>query len=82
MRPTSKEVKRMAFFDSLDWDNLLLMEPPFIPQPENATDTGYFEGTIEWHYTFDHELNLLIKIKKKYFFKFCSSKHFAAPKSL
>lgn len=44
LRPSSKDVKLMPFFQTIDWDNLQVMEPPFIPQPENATDTGYFEG--------------------------------------
>lgn len=43
-RPSSEDVKLMPFFQTIDWDNLQMMEPPFIPQPENATDTGYFAG--------------------------------------
>lgn len=46
LRPSSKDVKLMPFFQTIDWDNLQVMEPPFIPQPENATDTGYFEGNL------------------------------------
>lgn len=42
-RPSSKEVRQMKFFESIDWDNLPNTEPPFVPQPENPTDTGYFE---------------------------------------
>ncbi|XP_055323463.1 serine/threonine-protein kinase greatwall isoform X2 [Sitodiplosis mosellana] len=42
-RPSSKEVQQMMFFKSMDWNNLPNMEPPFVPQPENPTDTGYFE---------------------------------------
>lgn len=42
-RPSSKEVKQMMFFKSFDWENLPNTEPPFVPQPENPTDTGYFE---------------------------------------
>lgn len=34
----------MQFFESIDWDNLESVLPPFIPTPENPTDTGYFEG--------------------------------------
>ena len=33
----------MAFKD-IDWHNLLDMEAPFIPQPDDETDTTYFEG--------------------------------------
>lgn len=42
-RPSSNEVQQMAFFKSIDWNNLQNTEPPFIPQPDNPTDTGYFE---------------------------------------
>lgn len=42
-RPSSKEVRDMVFFKSIDWDNLQNTEPPFVPQPEDPTDTGYFE---------------------------------------
>ncbi|XP_031626005.1 serine/threonine-protein kinase greatwall [Contarinia nasturtii] len=42
-RPSSKEVQQMMFFKSIDWNNLPNIEPPFVPQPENPTDTGYFE---------------------------------------
>lgn len=45
-RPTAKDVQKMKFFESLDWENLQLMEPPFIPNPDCPTDTGYFEGTF------------------------------------
>lgn len=48
LRPSSGDVKVMPFFQTIDWDNLQVMEPPFIPQPENATDTGYFEGENEY----------------------------------
>ena len=34
----------MAVFDSIDWENLLNMEAPWIPQPDDNLDTAYFEG--------------------------------------
>ena len=33
-------------FAAYDWDKVHEMEPPFVPQPENDTDTCYFEGLI------------------------------------
>ncbi|KAI8781292.1 serine/threonine-protein kinase greatwall [Biomphalaria glabrata] len=42
-RPAAKEVKLMPFFSAMDWSNLLNMEPPFVPQPDNEMDTGYFD---------------------------------------
>lgn len=48
LRPTAKEVHKMQFFESMDWDSLESVTPPFIPNPENPTDTGYFEGKIDF----------------------------------
>lgn len=42
-RPTSKEVQTMQFFSPIDWNGLQNTEPPFVPQPEDQYDTGYFE---------------------------------------
>ncbi|XP_043960031.1 serine/threonine-protein kinase greatwall [Gambusia affinis] len=39
-----KELKRHRLFDGLDWDNLQNQPMPFIPQPEDETDTSYFEA--------------------------------------
>lgn len=44
LRPNAKAVHQMKFFESIDWDNLESVKPPFQPNPENPTDTGYFEG--------------------------------------
>lgn len=43
-RPGAQEARQMAFFKSIDWKNLTAATPPFVPQPDNPTDTGYFEG--------------------------------------
>ena len=32
-------------FGEIGWDNLPKAEMPFIPNPDDETDTGYFEGT-------------------------------------
>ncbi|XP_059142329.1 serine/threonine-protein kinase greatwall-like [Physella acuta] len=42
-RPAAKEVKLLPFFSSVDWNNILNIEPPFVPQPDDNTDTTYFE---------------------------------------
>ncbi|CAG5896118.1 unnamed protein product [Menidia menidia] len=39
-----KELKCHPLFDGLDWDNLQNLPMPFIPQPEDETDTSYFEA--------------------------------------
>ncbi|XP_075936452.1 serine/threonine-protein kinase greatwall isoform X1 [Anarhichas minor] len=39
-----KELKRHPLFEGLDWDNLQNQPMPFIPQPEDETDTSYFDA--------------------------------------
>uniref|UniRef100_A0A182QE38 Serine/threonine-protein kinase greatwall n=1 Tax=Anopheles farauti TaxID=69004 RepID=A0A182QE38_9DIPT len=43
-RPAAEQMQRMAFFTCIDWKNMSQMEPPFIPNPEDPQDTGYFEA--------------------------------------
>lgn len=39
-----KELKSHPLFKDLDWDNLQNQPMPFIPQPEDETDTSYFDA--------------------------------------
>ncbi|XP_035507709.1 serine/threonine-protein kinase greatwall isoform X1 [Morone saxatilis] len=39
-----KELKGHPLFEGLDWDNLQNQPMPFIPQPEDETDTSYFDA--------------------------------------
>ncbi|XP_007420824.1 serine/threonine-protein kinase greatwall isoform X2 [Python bivittatus] len=39
-----KELKLHPFFHGVDWDNLRNQTMPFIPQPNDETDTSYFEA--------------------------------------
>lgn len=39
-----KELKRHPLFPGIDWDNLHNQTMPFIPQPNDETDTSYFEA--------------------------------------
>lgn len=43
-RPTADDVMKMPVFEQIDWDRLLEMEPPFVPDPHDITDTGYFQA--------------------------------------
>ncbi|RKP18306.1 serine/threonine protein kinase 15, partial [Rozella allomycis CSF55] len=43
-RPCFKEIRKHPFFDGINWDKILDMEPPFIPNPENQQDTFYFDS--------------------------------------
>ncbi|XP_040208511.1 serine/threonine-protein kinase greatwall isoform X2 [Rana temporaria] len=39
-----KELRAHAFFHEIEWDNLHNIEMPFIPQPDDETDTTYFDA--------------------------------------
>lgn len=43
-RPAAKEVREMDYFKDLDWDKIREMPPPFVPAPDDPTDTGYFNA--------------------------------------
>lgn len=45
LRPSGSSVTTMRIFAGINWDRLLEAEAPFIPQPDNITDTAYFQGT-------------------------------------
>lgn len=48
--PTSRSdfesVKLSDLFSCINWADLKDIEAPFIPQPDDATDTTYFEGKL------------------------------------
>ncbi|NWV30340.1 GWL kinase, partial [Origma solitaria] len=39
-----KELKQHPLFHGVDWDNLQNQTMPFIPQPDDETDTSYFDA--------------------------------------
>ncbi|XP_030848671.1 serine/threonine-protein kinase greatwall-like [Strongylocentrotus purpuratus] len=43
-RPTATDVKQHEFLHDLDWDHVREMEPPFVPAPDDETDTTYFDA--------------------------------------
>ncbi|XP_054931625.2 serine/threonine-protein kinase greatwall isoform X1 [Dermacentor andersoni] len=43
-RPGFQELCSLPFFESVTWGSLLDQEPPFVPRPDNDTDTGYFDA--------------------------------------
>lgn len=47
MRPKAKEVMEMNVFRNIDWNNLLSITPPFVPDPFDPQDTGYFQARNE-----------------------------------
>jgi hypothetical protein len=44
LRPAASQVKQMPLFSEIDWNNLLSATAPFVPQPDDSTDTVYFQG--------------------------------------
>ena len=48
LEPTERlelpELRVHPFFKTVDWDNILSAEMPFVPTPDSDTDTGYFDG--------------------------------------
>ncbi|CAH0405421.1 unnamed protein product [Chilo suppressalis] len=43
-RPAATQVKTMPLFRTVDWENQLSAEPPFVPTPDDLHDTGYFQA--------------------------------------
>ncbi|XP_076320504.1 serine/threonine-protein kinase greatwall-like isoform X2 [Tachypleus tridentatus] len=43
-RPSAADLKSFPLFKETDWENLLVKEGPFVPQPDNDMDTIYFEA--------------------------------------
>lgn len=72
----AEDIKAHPFFLGLNWNTLRSQEPPFVPQPENITDTSYFpEGKafqvkdVDLQPTNENVKNTLLKMNietKKY----------------
>ncbi|KAF9394164.1 hypothetical protein BGX21_010466 [Mortierella sp. AD011] len=43
-RPSPSVLKAHPFFQGVDWDNIRNQEAPFIPAPDDSTDTSYFDA--------------------------------------
>ncbi|XP_018566586.1 serine/threonine-protein kinase greatwall [Anoplophora glabripennis] len=46
-RAGADDLMAMASFQNIDWGNLLSVIPPFVPDPYDLTDTGYFQARNE-----------------------------------
>ena len=46
-RPGPDEYKKMKFFDSINFETIQNMEPPFVPSLNDPLDTGYFQARNE-----------------------------------
>ncbi|XP_065089485.1 serine/threonine-protein kinase greatwall isoform X2 [Ochlerotatus camptorhynchus] len=43
-RPQADRMKAVPFFEPVEWNNMESTPPPFIPNPDDPQDTGYFEA--------------------------------------
>jgi hypothetical protein len=41
-RADAASIRSCPLMRHVDWDNILDCQPPFVPRPDCATDTGYF----------------------------------------
>ena len=57
LRPTGSTVTEMKIFSNIHWEKLLEAKAPFIPQPDDETDTAYFQGSNhDFQLNFYHHL--------------------------
>ena len=42
------ELQHHALFADIDWNHVRDQEPPFVPDPDDACDTTYFQGKTAW----------------------------------
>ena len=66
------EIKKHPFFKGFDWDNILKLEPPFVPKLSSPTDIKYFdkieENKNEPFYPVEHnKINSTNSNDNKYF---------------
>ncbi|XP_057662737.1 serine/threonine-protein kinase greatwall [Diorhabda carinulata] len=47
VRANADDIMKMEAFSQIDWTNLLSITPPFVPEPYDLTDTGYFQARNE-----------------------------------
>ncbi|GAB0090613.1 serine/threonine-protein kinase greatwall [Sergentomyia squamirostris] len=43
-RPSAIQVQKMTFFHGINWTDIQAVKPPFVPNPDNPFDTGYFQA--------------------------------------
>lgn len=47
LRPSAEETQKMAFFESINFQSIQDMKPPFVPSLDDPHDTGYFKARNE-----------------------------------
>lgn len=46
-RPGPDEYKRMPYFSSINFEDIMATKPPFVPNTDDPQDTGYFAAKNE-----------------------------------
>lgn len=49
-RSNGYDLRKQSLFQNIQWDNLLSVEPPFVPQPDSEYDTSYFKGKYNYFF--------------------------------
>ena len=61
------DIKKHPFFNNFDWNNIRLMNPPFIPNLTSDFDTKYFDKFDEDEEFYPKNLNNNVDIYNKYY---------------
>ena len=65
------ELKNHELFQEIDWEHLHETEMPFVPCPDDSTDTSYFDGiTLFFKYLAPSKLSLFICLFYTFIFFF------------
>lgn len=52
----AQEIMDHPWFNSIDWSNLDMLDPPFVPQIQDESSTEYFQERYEWSKTDDGDI--------------------------
>lgn len=44
LRPSAETLRQLPLFQGFQWDHIRSLEPPWIPQPADESDTACFDG--------------------------------------
>ena len=57
-RLTAISLRKIPFFDTINWDEIRQNSPPFVPKTADLEDTSYFDGKFTiFHCKYIHLIN-------------------------
>jgi len=65
-------LKENSLFEEIDWNNIHNTAAPFVPNPDDDTDTSYFIGTLNIFY---------LSLSRCYFQQICHLKQLLVKKA-